>query len=293
MATKNKRYYWLQLKKDFFYSKEMKLLRKIPGGDTYTVIYLKMMLASLEDEGKIFIDGVLDNPYEEIALEIDEDKDAVEITINFLLSKDLITISQTDVLMEQVPELVGSETASTRRSRKHREQKALQCNTNATNSNGEIEIEKDIEIDAANKNSVTQEEFLEPIDQQQQHSIFDEIQENFGRGLRPVEYETVKFMLDENPKELVSLALKRAILNGKPSINYMDGILRSWRQKNITTVLEAEQELNQTKSKQPTNQTTSSVPEWSAPDFKEETTEEEQEHFEDIKRQMLEKLRNK
>lgn len=37
------------LLKIFFKSKEMKLLRKIAGGDTHTIIYLKMMLISLED----------------------------------------------------------------------------------------------------------------------------------------------------------------------------------------------------------------------------------------------------
>ena len=49
MALKNKRYFWIQLAQDFFKSKEMKLLRKIAGGDTHTIIYLKMMLISLED----------------------------------------------------------------------------------------------------------------------------------------------------------------------------------------------------------------------------------------------------
>ena len=39
-----KQYYWLQLKEDFFRQKEIKLLRKIAGGDTYTIIYLKQEL---------------------------------------------------------------------------------------------------------------------------------------------------------------------------------------------------------------------------------------------------------
>ena len=38
MAKENKRYFWIQLKKDFFDSKAMKKLRKVPGGDTYTII---------------------------------------------------------------------------------------------------------------------------------------------------------------------------------------------------------------------------------------------------------------
>ena len=50
--------------------------------------------------------------------------------------------------IEQVPEMIGSETASTRRSRKYRElQKALQCNTDATERNGDIDIDIDIKKD--------------------------------------------------------------------------------------------------------------------------------------------------
>ena len=50
-----KQYYWLQLKEDFFRQKEIKLLRKIAGGDTYTIIYLKMMLVG----GLLFMMGRL------------------------------------------------------------------------------------------------------------------------------------------------------------------------------------------------------------------------------------------
>ena len=52
-----------------------------------------------------------------------------------------------DYFLEQVPEMVGSETASTRRSRKHRELRGLHCNTIATTCNGDIDIEKDIDTE--------------------------------------------------------------------------------------------------------------------------------------------------
>ena len=41
MTSKTKKYYWLKLKDDFFNSREIKKLRRIAGGDTYTIIYLK------------------------------------------------------------------------------------------------------------------------------------------------------------------------------------------------------------------------------------------------------------
>ena len=151
MVTENRRYYWLQLKDGFFNSKEMKLMRKLPGGEEITIIYLKMMLASLAEQGKLYFEGLAEDLAEELSLIIDEDPEAIRLTLMFLTKKKLLTTSDNyQFNLEQVPEMVGSETASTRRSRKHREtQKLLQCNTTATKGNGDIDI--DIDIDKGQK----------------------------------------------------------------------------------------------------------------------------------------------
>ena len=153
MVTENRRYYWLQLKDDFFNSKEMKLMRKLPGGEEITIIYLKMMLASLAEQGKLYFEGLAEDLAEELSLIIDEDPEAIRLTLMFLTKKKLLTTSDNyQFNLEQVPEMVGSETASTRRSRKHREtQKVLQCNTTATKGNGDIDIDIDIDIDKGQK----------------------------------------------------------------------------------------------------------------------------------------------
>ena len=145
MVTENRRYYWLQLKDDFFNSKEMKLMRKLPGGEEITIIYLKMMLASLAEQGKLYFEGLAEDLAEELSLIIDEDPEAIRLTLMFLTKKKLLTTSDNyQFNLEQVPEMVGSETASTRRSRKHRDtQKLLQCNTTATKGNGDIDIDID------------------------------------------------------------------------------------------------------------------------------------------------------
>ena len=153
MVTENRRYYWLQLKDDFFNSKEMKLMRKLPGGEEITIIYLKMMLASLAEQGKLYFEGLAEDLAEELSLIIDEDPEAIRLTLMFLTKKKLLTTSDNyQFNLEQVPEMVGSETASTRRSRKHRDtQKLLQCNTTATKGNGDIDIDIDIDIDKGQK----------------------------------------------------------------------------------------------------------------------------------------------
>ena len=149
----NRRYYWLKLKEDFFTDKRIKRLRKISGGDTYTIIYLKLLLLSLKDSGKLYYDGVETDFIKELALTIDETEDDVMVTVNYLVAQGLMEIitENDEYFLTEIPSLIGSETASTRLSRKSRGQKALQCNTGATscnlfqqNCNGDIEIDKEI-----------------------------------------------------------------------------------------------------------------------------------------------------
>ena len=145
----SKNFYWLKLKNDFFNQKEIKKLRRIAGGDTYTIIYLKMQLLSLKDDGKIYFDGIEDSFAEELALDIDEDPKNVEITLLFLEKCGFIEKGQDDeYFLPQARESLGAETASAARVRKHRNNvKTLQCNATVTNCNTEIEIEKEIDIE--------------------------------------------------------------------------------------------------------------------------------------------------
>lgn len=152
-----KRYFWLKLHKDFFQRKEIKRLRKIAGGDTYTIIYLKMLLRSIMSDGKLYFDGLEDDFASELALDLDEKEENVQITIQYLLKSGLLEMcSDEEYYLPDTKNSTGCETAVASRVRKHRErQKALQCNDNVTEvkqlCNGEIEIEieleKDIEIE--------------------------------------------------------------------------------------------------------------------------------------------------
>ena len=149
-----KRYFWLKFDKDFM-DKRIKKLRKIAGGDTYTIIYLKMILSSIETDGIIKYEGVENSLAEEIALDLDEDTDNVQVTVNFLMSQGLLVdVGNGDFALPYAQERIGSESASAKRVREYRErQKALQCNTDVTEQlracnveKRREEIEKDIDI---------------------------------------------------------------------------------------------------------------------------------------------------
>lgn len=297
MAKTNRRYYWIQLAQDFFKSKEMKLLRKMPGGDTYTIIYLKLMLISLEDSGKIYFEELAQDLAEEMALLIDEDTEAVRMTLMFLTKKGLLTRhSDYEFFLEQVPEMIGSETASARRVRKHREQKALQSNTNVTKRNGEIEIElkKDINIDIKSEVD-TREDQSATADEKSDFNIFEYYQSRIGvlDGYQSQKLNDYIYIDNLSP-ELVKRAIDRAADNSKRNFGYINSILKNWSQNGIKTIVQQDEEqrnfdvkkAQRTYSNQQPSK--SNVPDWVDEEYKHEATVDEQAQLEALKKSMLE-----
>ncbi|WP_247945254.1 phage replisome organizer N-terminal domain-containing protein [Streptococcus oralis] len=289
MVVKNKRYYWIQLAQDFFKSKEMKLLRKIAGGDTHTIIYLKMMLISLEDGGHIYYDRLADNLAEEIALMIDENVEDIKITLLFLESKGLLTRkSDRDYFLEQVPEMVGSETASARRVRKFREnQLALQCNSDVTKRNGDIDIDIEKDIDT---------EIEKDVDENPVALVVEEYQSRIA-PLDGTQFEILKefITLDGMEAKVVLKAIGLAADNGKRNFSYIRAILTNWKNDGVLTIAavdERERAYKESKiSKRPGNEK-SNVPKWSQPNYVNTTSEETKEELEKRKQEMLKRLDN-
>ena len=152
----SRRFYWLKLPKDFFKDKWIKKLRRLPGGSDYTVIYMKMLLLTVDTDGVFNYEGVEENFWSEIAFEIDEDKDAVAVTCQFLERAGLLVVSKdgSEINLPAVAMMTGSEDASASRVRRFREnqkaQRALsdcQSGVSALHCNGEIEKEKELELE--------------------------------------------------------------------------------------------------------------------------------------------------
>ncbi len=154
-----KRFYWLKLQEDFFRQREIKKLRQIAGGDTYVIIYLKLLLLALKTDGKLFYEGIEENFASEMALEIDEAEENVAVTVNFLIAKGiLLSTSPSEYELTTCPEMAGSETDSARRMRLMRSRQASQCDTLPSHCSdvfGNVQkcdliredIEKEIDID--------------------------------------------------------------------------------------------------------------------------------------------------
>ena len=63
-------------------------------------------------------------------------------------------------------------------------------------------------------------------------TIYNTIEEEFGRTLSPIEYETISGWLNAKIDEgLIKEALKEAVLNGVNNLKYIDKILYEWTKK--------------------------------------------------------------
>ena len=85
MMAKTKIYFWLKVDKKFFDNLFIKRLKNMPGGYTMTVIYIRLMLESLEDDCILYYEGYFDSLVQELALKLDVSEDDINMTMRAML----------------------------------------------------------------------------------------------------------------------------------------------------------------------------------------------------------------
>lgn len=227
-----KRYFWLKLHKDFFKRKEIKRLRKIAGGDTYTIIYMEMLLRSIIDEGKLFFDGLEDDFASELALDIDEDEENVKITIQYLLKTGLLEIrSDEEYYLPDTKDSTGCETAAASRMRRCRAKKELSERNNVTpmlqNGYGELEIEKELEIDKELYKEKDIDIDIDTLSLCEQKSLIHDVWEDTFDLITTNVKKSLDNLVDEYGAVLTKQAILDAKKQGKSHIKYVEGVLKN------------------------------------------------------------------
>lgn len=161
---------------EFFDSKHIKAIRRLPSGDTIALIYLKLHTKCLKKNGYYYFDETAPTIEEEISSFLEEDVNMVKLTLEALKKFKLIdVVRESELYLPTTDELkVGSEAESTVRSREYRyrkkQEKLLQCNTtatqvqqNATKCNDilDIDIEEEREIELELKEEIDLDKELE------------------------------------------------------------------------------------------------------------------------------------
>lgn len=250
MATEEKKRYWLKLDKNFLKSSQIKVIKNMPNGKDYVIFYLSLLLESVETIGHLRFSNSVPYNEEMLASVTDTNVDIVRSAIKIFESLGLMEMLEDGTIyMSQVPEMTGKESESAERVRQYRlkqSQKALQCNANVTECNGSVTIcnndvttcntnvtkcndnkEKEKEKDKQRINN--REERIIKTTITKNNNIYNYIEQNFGRSISPIEYETISNWLLSYEEEIITYAVKIAVMGNKKTFNYVNGILNNWK----------------------------------------------------------------
>ena len=232
--AKTKVYFWLKIDKKFFDNIFIKRLKTVPGGYTMTVIYIRLMLESLESE------GYFDNLKEELALKLDVSEDDIDMTMAYFTKCGLIQIDEDkNAELPQAKALVESETNWANYKREQRKKTKLEevqpsltfSNSCPTEIEKELDIELDIEVEVDKEQSPTPSTI-----NQEFANIYKSFEAEIGKALSPLQIQDLQYMLEDFSPELIHEALKEAVSQGKANFAYIKAILNRWKQDNLLTV---------------------------------------------------------
>ncbi|OFK00288.1 replisome organizer [Streptococcus sp. HMSC071D03] len=246
--AKTKVYFWLKIDKKFFDNIFIKRLKTVPGGYTMTVIYIRLMLESLESDCILYYEGYFDNLKEELALKLDVSEDDIDMTMAYFTKCGLIQIDEDkNAELPQAKALVQQETNQAAYMREYRKQQREQKENFTMSSDNltllttckteiEIDIEKEIELQ------------LE-LEQKEANAsknvgagggknlIFEKLKQAFGEmSVNGTMIAEVEDLLEIHGQALLIYALDETILNAGKSIRYTRSILERWQGQGLRTV---------------------------------------------------------
>ena len=159
MMAKTKVYFWLKVDKKFFDNLFIKRLKNMPGGYTMTVIYIRLMLESLEDDCILYYEGYFDSLVQELALKLDVSKDDINMTVAYFTKCGLIQIDDDGhATLSQAKAMVESETNWAKYKREQRKQAQNMVRLESVQDSGTVsnscptEIEKENRVNSKSNN---------------------------------------------------------------------------------------------------------------------------------------------
>ena len=244
MAT-GKRYYWIKLKDSFMSSDEIDYLMSQPDGANYVVLYQMLCLKTINTGGCLVSQiGEMLIPYdaEKIQRECKWFSLAtVRVALSVYKQIGLIFESPDGILaISNYSDIVGSETDYSAQKRLQRENRRRQIpakgadnneDNNVDNVHTEKEIEKDKEIESRER----VRDNGSPAVDAGLAEIISYYEENIG-SFPPAARDALMSWREIFADDLILLAIKKAALSGVRKWNYINGILKSWKNEGVKTL---------------------------------------------------------
>ena len=158
----NKKYYYLNLKDNFFNSEEMIILQNMQDGYLYSDILFKMYLRSLKNEGKLMFNNVIPYTPEILAQIVRHNVGVVEKAIDIFTRLGLIEIMDDGAIyMLNIQNFIGHSSTEADRQRayqkKIKQEKQIECKEPCKKSNRIPTPEKEIEIKKEKEKEIKKE----------------------------------------------------------------------------------------------------------------------------------------
>ncbi|WP_272075967.1 DnaD domain protein [Streptococcus dysgalactiae] len=291
VKKKTKIYFWLKFDKKFFDNLFIKRLKNISGGYAMTVIYIRLMLESIETDCILYYEGYFESLIQELALKLDVSEDDLNMTFSYFTKCGLIQIDENgNAILPQAKSMLEQESnwAKYKRDQRKLEKKMTELDNVQPLSNmcpTDIEIEKELKLD---------KELELELEQDKEDRFVDVVEANLGRGLVKFEFDMINdYLIGQNvSKDLFLEAVKVAVANNVRKFNYIARILDNWINDGIKTPEQAYQAQRDFKARKAnkTMPSQSNVPDWHKENYVEQTSPEEQEKLAKAKKQMLERL---
>ena len=244
MAT-GKRYYWIKLKDSFMSSDEIDYLMSQPDGANYVVLYQMLCLKTINTGGCLVSQiGEMLIPYdaEKIQRECKWFSLAtVRVALSVYKQIGLIFESPDGILaISNYSDIVGSETDYSAQKRLQRENRRRQIpakgadnneDNNVDNVHTEKEIEKDKEIESRER----VRDNGSPAVDVGLAEIIGSYEENIG-SFPPAARDSLVGWREVFADDLILLAIKKAALSGVRKWNYINGILKAWKNEGVKTL---------------------------------------------------------
>ncbi|MGA4765117.1 DnaD domain protein [Streptococcus infantarius] len=250
--TKTKVYFWLKVDKKFFDNVFIKRLKNMNGGYAMTVIYIRLMLESLESDCILYYDGFLESLVEELAIKLDVSEDDINMTMAYFTKCGLIQIdTEGNAELPQAKAMLESETNWAKYKREKRkngqtptqlDNVQLMSNQCPTEIDKEIELKKDINIDIKSEVD-TRENQSATANGKSDFNVFEYYQSRIG-FLDGYQLKKLKdfIEIDNLEPNLVKRAIDRAADNSKRNFGYINSILKNWAQNGIKTIVQQDEE---------------------------------------------------
>ena len=263
--ARTKIYFWLKIDKKFFDNIFIKRLKTVPGGYTMTVIYIRLMLESLESDCILYYEGYFDNLKEELALKLDVSEDDIDMTMAYFTKCGLIQIDEDkNAELPQAKALVQQETNQAAYMREYRKQQRENKESLTMSSDNltllttcKTEIEKEIDIDIEKELQLELQLEQEEANASKnvgagggKNPIFEKLKQAFGEmSVNGTIVSEVEDLLQTHGQALLMYALDETILSGGRNIRYTRSILERLQGQGIKTVEQAKQNAQEYKDK--------------------------------------------